>query len=219
MPYEILWNSGLSYKSIVEAGSEAFPLMKAQCDTLLSNQEMIEQLRSSEFDIAIIDILYNECGLALLHNLKIPSVGYWAFPFASGEADYTTAFLPASHVPAFMSRLTHEMTFVERTYNVLMKLGSHLTMQIQCFFVNQSVQKYLPGSPSPCDLIKDMNGMLINTDYAMDYPRLLPPTFINVGGMQIRQPRPLPMVSQRCTIPLDLPIKKAITIFNDLRIS
>jgi len=168
--------------------------MKAQCDTLLGDSALIQSLKESEYDIAIIDILYNECGLSLLHHLKIPSVGYWAFPFSSGEADYTTAFLPASHVPAFMSRLTHEMTFRERTYNVLMKFGSHLTMQIQCFFVNRSVQKYLPGSPSPCELLKDMNGMLINTDYAMDYPRLLPPTFINVGGMQIRQPRPLPSV-------------------------
>lgn len=194
MPYEILWNSGLTYKSILEAGSEAFPLLENQCDTFLSNKKLLQQLRRDKYDLAIIDILYNECGLALLNHLKVPSIGYWAFPFASGEADYTTAFLPASNVPAFMSKLTHDMTFLERTYNVLMKLGSHLTMQIQCFHINRSVQKFFPGSPNPCDLLKDMNGMLINTDYAMDYPRLLPPTFINVGGMQIRPPKPLPKV-------------------------
>lgn len=58
MPYEILWNSGLSYKSIVEA-SEAFPLMEAHCETLLSNAELIQKLRKINFSLAIIDILYN----------------------------------------------------------------------------------------------------------------------------------------------------------------
>jgi hypothetical protein len=75
-----------------------------------------------------------------------------------------------------------------------MKFGSHLTMQTHCYFVNRAVKKQLPGTPNPCDLISELNGMLINTDYAMDYPRLLPPTFINVGGMQIRNPKPLPTV-------------------------
>jgi hypothetical protein len=74
MPYEILWNSGLSYKSIVEAGSEAFPLMEAQCNTLLSNKQLIKQLKEMNFQVAIIDILYNECGLVLLNHLEIPAV-------------------------------------------------------------------------------------------------------------------------------------------------
>lgn len=179
---------------MVDTAGEAFPLIKKHCDDLLSNKELINQLSEEKYDVAIIDILYNECGLALLHHLKVPSVGYWAFPFSSGEADWTTAFLPSSHIPAFMSRLTHEMTFVERIYNFLMKLGSHFVVWLQCWNINQSLQKYLPGSPHPYDLLKDINGMLINTDYALDYPRLLPPTFINVGGMQIREPRPLPKV-------------------------
>lgn len=90
--------------------------------------------------------------------------------------------------------MTHMMSFKERVYNVLMKLGSHLTMQTHCFFVNRAVQTHLPDSPNPCDLIADLSGMLINTDYALDYPRLLPPNFINVGGMQIKSPKPLPEV-------------------------
>ena len=69
------------------------------------------------------------------------------------------------------------MTIIDRLYNFLFKIGSHVTMQTHCYFVNRAVQKHLPDSPNPCDLIGEINGMLINTDYAMDYPRLLPPTF------------------------------------------
>ena len=36
------------------------------------------------YDIAIVDLMFNECGLALAHRLGIPAVGYWAFSFSSG---------------------------------------------------------------------------------------------------------------------------------------
>jgi len=53
------------------------------------------------------------------------------------------------------------------------------------------------GSPHPKELLQNLNGMLINSDYALDYPRLLPPTFINVGGLQIRNSKPLPKNIER----------------------
>ena len=36
------------------------------------------------YDIAIVDLMFNECGLALAHRLGAPAVGYWAFSFSSG---------------------------------------------------------------------------------------------------------------------------------------
>ena len=42
------------------------------------------------------------------------------------------------------------------------------------------------GSPSTRTLLNELNGVLINTNTVLDYPRLQPPTFINIGGIQIR---------------------------------
>jgi len=64
--------------------------MGEQCHTLLSNEPLLAQLKAKGYKIGIIDLIYNECGLALLHHLGIPAVGYWAFQFASGEPDFTT---------------------------------------------------------------------------------------------------------------------------------
>ena len=36
------------------------------------------------YDVAIVDLMFNECGLALAHRLGAPAVGYWAFSFSSG---------------------------------------------------------------------------------------------------------------------------------------
>ena len=191
--------------------------MGAHCETLLGNRHLYEELEKEKFELAIIDILYNECGLAMLHQLGIPTVGYWAFPFASGEADYTTAFLPSSHVPAFLSKLSDEMNFWQRVYNTVMKAGSHLIMWIHCSIIHSAVQRYYPDSPHPFYLLKNINGMLINTDYSLDYPRLLPPSFINVGGMQIRRPKPLPQVRFFCSVLMTSPTNDSMYFYTALK--
>ena len=44
----------------------------------------------------------------------------------------------------------------------------------------------LPGSPTASQLAANLSGIMINTDFSLDYARPQPPTFINVGGIQIR---------------------------------
>ena len=65
------------------------------------------------------------------------------------------------------------------------------------FWVTDSViPQYYPNSPKSSFLISDLNGAMINTNFILDYPRLQPQTFINVGGMQISEkPKELPKVS------------------------
>ena len=48
-----------------------------------------------------------------------------------------------------------------------------------------------------CVCIGNLSGVLINSDYVLDYPRPLPPTFINIGGLQIKEePGALPQQLQ-----------------------
>ena len=44
----------------------------------------------------------------------------------------------------------------------------------------------LPSSPSSRQLLANISGVMINTDFILDYPRPQPPTYINVGGIQIK---------------------------------
>ena len=55
------------------------------------------------------------------------------------------------------------------------------------------INSLLPGTPSPRILLGNLSGMLINSHPAIDYPRLLPPTFLEVGGFHIARPKPLPV--------------------------
>ena len=42
-----------------------------------------------------------------------------------------------------------------------------------------------PASPSSSTMVANLSGMLINTDMVLDYPRPQPPTFLNIGGIQV----------------------------------
>ena len=114
MPMPLLWTKGLNLLSLFNMGANPYAVATAYCEQLLSNEALKDRLRREKFDVAIVDLIYNECGLALANHLGLPSVAYWAFSFAGGEAELTTAALPASHVPTFLSMLTHEMNFFER---------------------------------------------------------------------------------------------------------
>ena len=143
----------------------------------------------------IVDLIYNECGLALAREvIKTPVMAYWAFSFSGGEAEFTTVATPPSHVPCFMSKVSDQMQFHERMWNTAIKFFfARPFMYLHTYIVDQVISHYFPNCPSSKFLLADLNGAMINTNFVLDYPRLQPTTFINIGGMQIaKTPRKLP---------------------------
>ena len=126
--------------------------------------------------------------------IETPVMAYWAFSFSGGEAEFTTMATPPSHVPCFMSEVSDQMQFHERMWNTLLKFSfQRLFILVQQFVVDHVISQYFPNCPSASFLIADLNGAMINTNFVLDYPRLQPTTFINVGGMQIsKKPKLLP---------------------------
>ena len=51
---------------------------------------------------------------------------------------------------------------------------------------DQVIGGKLPRSPKSAELLSNLSGVMINSDFVLDYPRAQPPNFINVGGLQIK---------------------------------
>ena len=66
MPMALMWQKGTSYRSLPFDG---FWALSGYCAALLSNEELLGRLSETRFDVAIVDLLYNECGLAIPHSL------------------------------------------------------------------------------------------------------------------------------------------------------
>jgi hypothetical protein len=55
--------------------------MEAHCDRILGDPILFDKLKEEKFDVILVDLIFNECALALAHELGKPAVGYWGFPF------------------------------------------------------------------------------------------------------------------------------------------
>ncbi|KAB7502227.1 UDP-glucuronosyltransferase 1-7 [Armadillidium nasatum] len=186
-----MWEQGLNLGLFP---IEGFITVSAYCKELLSSDGLIHQLKKQNFKVAVVDLVFNECGLALAHKLGLPIVGFWGFNFASGPAFYSAAFNPPSALPQTFSSFGNSMTFMERVWNTLYFLGIYSLMETQFIVTNNVIQQYVKDCPHPSQLISNASGMLINSHPAIDYPRLLPPSYLEVAGMHQRDIKPLPEV-------------------------
>ena len=115
----------------------------AHCDHLLGNKTLLNELYTEKFDLAIVDLLYNPCSLSLAaHYLQLPVVGYWAFSFVNGEADYTTVSTPPSYIPTFMTGYTDDMNFYERIINFSGKIFSNVVMYYHSSVMDSIIKSY-----------------------------------------------------------------------------
>jgi hypothetical protein len=99
----------------------------------------------------------------------------------------TAAALPPSTVPYYTTANPRDMNFLQRVLNVARKCFMWSIMVAQCDYCDFYIQRHLPGEPRSLDLLGNLNGVLINSNSILDSPRLLPDTFINVGGLQIKK--------------------------------
>ena len=99
MPVEFLWREGLTLLNIFYLPKNPWKVVTSYCHFLLSNETLKKELKDENFDLAIVDLIYNECALALAnHGLKLPTVSYWAFSFAGGEAEFTVRPMHTRHL-------------------------------------------------------------------------------------------------------------------------
>ncbi len=179
---KILWNYG---HSVLGLPTDIFCLTDAHCNTLYNSPAMASLLNQTQFDLVIVDLIANECGLALAKTLGVPLVGFWGFSFHGGEVAYTPAFnTPALH-PAFFSGLKRSMDFSSRFFNTLLHLFHKFYADFQAFYAEAYIKARYPGLPSSRKLVHDLELILVNTNSYVDYPKLLPPNVLQIGGFHL----------------------------------
>ena len=86
------------------------------------------------------------------------------------------------------------MSFLERLYNFNLHVAHILYMYFQFFYANYYIQEKFPNAPPINEIVQKLEFIMVNSNEFVDYPRLLPPNVIQVGGLQIKEPKVLPKV-------------------------
>ena len=93
------------------------------------------------------------------------------------------------------------MNFLERLYNFNLHVAHILYMYFQFFYANYYIQEKFPNAPPIDEIVQKLEFIMVNSNEFVDYPRLLPPNVIQVGGLQIKEPKDLPKVQLLLHIP------------------
>ncbi|XP_041470062.1 UDP-glucuronosyltransferase 2B17-like [Lytechinus variegatus] len=169
------------------------------CSVLFENTAILEQLRLSNFDELITYPAVDVCDTLLAAYLDIPFIvvtGTKRVPaFHEGMLGIPS---PVSYVPfsiLFTPELGHRMTFFERVTNTVMFYGLHNAIEYLTVYRHlRHLQRTYGIRPdlTPWQIISKADLWLCHNTWALEYPRPIAPNWIPIGGLTIKEPRPLP---------------------------
>jgi glucuronosyltransferase len=142
--------------------------------------------------LAIVDLIANECGLALARALGLPVVSFWGFGYQGGEVMYTSTWNSASIVPAFMTGMDRNMNFLQRSVNLLFYFTHAVLEYWQASISDIYIKESYPELGSSAQLIHGIDLALVNLNFFIDYPRLSAPNTKYVGPMHLKEAQLLP---------------------------
>lgn len=167
--------------------------------TALFTSKSVQDLVNSEtkFDLVIVNIFHTECVYQLAKRYNCPNIGIhstnimtWSgkrFALPNNPAYMPNAFMSVSDKMTFWERLDNTLiTWVHNLYNRYVMIPSD----------KEVVRKYF-GDMEASTL--DQHGyntsiFLVNTHFTVNFPRPLVPSVIEIGGIHIGLPKPVPKV-------------------------
>ena len=161
----------------------------SDCDNLLGNTVMMERLRT--FDLAIVDM-----------TLQCPVMQYLTIPFvvfspgaliSCGISLANRMPFNPSYMPEFATALDHKMTLGEKLKNTMYALFFGFVVAAFANPYDEVKHRYGLGNKSM--LYTDAEMWLVNTDFALDFPRPLLPNTVTIGGLTTRPGKVLTAVS------------------------
>ncbi|KAJ6644162.1 UDP-glycosyltransferase UGT5 [Pseudolycoriella hygida] len=173
-------------------------LMEAVCKEILAT-DGFETLSSYpndfRFDLIIHDITLGSCLLGFMHKFNYPPViAVTAFSHPPYMHQYVGGHYFTSYIPHYELPYSQEMNFSQRFMNFLVHIYDLFNWEYS--FV-KNIDKLLegkfgPGMPSISELEKRTALGFVSTHPVFDYARPQLENVIAVGGLQIRDPNPLP---------------------------
>lgn len=158
---------------------------------------LLKTIDGVKYDLIIWDSTTCHFLLPIIEKLNFPPVVLTSAFGASPH--YTRTFgydLNLAYLPLWMMDLTEEMTFFQRVSNLLSGLYTVYVRDYWYFVKERELSEKV--FKKPLDSIekfeKHFSFLLINSDPILDYPQLLPPQIIQVGGLNIKRSEPMPQV-------------------------
>ena len=163
-------------------------------ETTFSDERVKKLMTNGHFDLVIIS---EACGLScfpLGWHFKAPTILFSPNVMFPGRAKLLGDDDHHSYVPFLLSSFTDRMTLYQRTVNYLLtKLFYFTSHDLPINTVHSIIKRMVnPDCPKLEELEKNFSLVLTNSHPVFNFPRVLPPQVVEVGGIHCRPANPLP---------------------------
>ncbi|XP_069314166.1 UDP-glucuronosyltransferase 2B4-like isoform X1 [Eulemur rufifrons] len=190
LPKDTFWSHVSQMEEIMLGFSE---VMRKLCKDAVLNKKLMTKLQESKFDVLLADGV-GFCADLLAEILKTPLV--YSLRFSPGytfERHGGGLLFPPSYVPADMSELTDQMTFMDRVKNMIYVLYYDFWFQICDMKKWDQLYLEVLGRPTTFyETMKKADMWLIRNYWDFDFPRPFLPNFHFIGGHHCKPAKPLP---------------------------
>ena len=194
---ENMTRTGLRGEKLQSSGGfdDYYSKLVEECRSILADQDLMTRLMDSNYTLSV-----TETGLMcpVVQYLKeyssVPFVGVspWALQTGAEYLLIRSPFNP-SYMPEFTSELDHVMSFMERLTNTVSFL--FFTFAMRSFVDPYDDIKSDYNIPGNTQTVADAELLLINTNFALDFPRPFLANNIMVGGLTLKPLQALDKVS------------------------
>ncbi|XP_069839228.1 UDP-glucuronosyltransferase 1-6-like isoform X8 [Dendropsophus ebraccatus] len=169
---------------------ELFKMFSKFCETLLSDAELIQNLKDEKFDAMLTDPA-SICGIILAEYLDVPNVNFLrGLPCAQ---DHTSAHCPHpfSYVPRIFTPYSDKMTFDQRVKNVLVRMLEYYYCGVTYLPWLEMASVLLKKDVTIEQLLSRTSIWLLRYDFVFEFPRPVMPNMVFIGGINCKPPKEL----------------------------
>ncbi|XP_055609265.1 UDP-glycosyltransferase UGT5-like [Uranotaenia lowii] len=165
------------------------------CKFVLEHPNVIKLLESGEkFDLVLAESFVAESLYGFAQHFNAPLITYSAFGNCMWTNDLVGTPAPSSHVAHFSLTLTDRMTYWERMFNSAWTLLDRAYYSL--FYLPEQKKLYEATFPNPQlsfdQQMKNVSLVFLNQHFSISSPRPMATNMIEVGGVHIDDPKPLP---------------------------
>jgi len=175
------------------------------CETVLNHPSVKKLIRSDEeFDVVVNEVFHTDCFLPFAYKFKAISIGVSSSVLMPWANDRLGNPDNPSYIPHVFTSYSDHMNFIERIENAI---TSVLYKMIYNFFSDSPSQQLVrehfgQDIPDLAELAMNTSLLLVNSHFSLNAPRPLVPSIVEIGGLHITKPKPLPQVRKVFMFPM-----------------
>nr|XP_008191746.2 PREDICTED: UDP-glucuronosyltransferase 2B15-like [Tribolium castaneum] len=169
------------------AGADAF--------STIMKTPVLQNLRNTtnKYDLIIVHSFGCDIALGFGYLFNAPVVAYVTSVNLPWIDDRIGNPDNPAYIQSYLSRSSAKMKLYERIENTIYWIMTRFWFSFFSGRSDRLVKKFFgPTTPSLENLIRNTSLVLVNSHFSMQQARPLVPNFIEVGGLHIREPQPLP---------------------------